>query len=120
MRKRSGVDLGMDNMPAATAVAMTLWHRLPMLAFAPLATAAERQAEAARMVNEKAAAFVAGCAAANLELMRIGSAAALGQFGPLRDAPATVARASLKPAFRKVKANAKRLNRRAIKRATGR
>jgi len=72
------------------------------------------------MVNEKAAAFVAGCAAANLELMRIGSAAALGQFGPLRDAPATVARASLKPAFRKVKANAKRLNRRAIKRATGR
>ena len=117
MRKQPALDLATDAMAAATAAAMTLWHRLPMLAFAPLATAAERQAEAARMVNEKTAAFVAGCAAANLELMRIGSAAALGRFGPLRDAPTTIARASLRPALRKVKGNAKRLNRRAVARA---
>jgi hypothetical protein len=118
MRKRS--DLGMNSMMAATSAAMTLWHRLPMFGFGSLATAAERQAEATRMVSEKTAAFVAGCTAANLEAMRIFGAAAMGQFGPLRDAPLTIASAGLKPAFRKVNANAKRLNRRAAARATGR
>ena len=113
MRKRSDIDLG---MAAATSAAITLWHRLLMLAFGPLATAAERQAEATRMVNEKTGAFVAGCAAANLELIRIGTAAALGQFGPMCNAPITIARASLGPAFGIVNANAKRLNRRAITR----
>ena len=117
MRNRSDIDLG---MAAATSAAITLWHRLPLLAFGPLATAAERQAEATRMVNEKTAAFVAGCAAANLEFMRIGTASALGQFGPMCNAPTTIARACLAPAFRIVNANAKRLNRRAISRVTER
>jgi hypothetical protein len=72
------------------------------------------------MVQEKAAAFATGCAAANVELMRIGAAAALGRFGPMQDAPAAIARASLQPAFRKVNANARRLNRRAVSRVTGR
>jgi hypothetical protein len=120
MRKHSGLDLGMDSMAAATSAAMTLWHRLPMFGWGSVATAAERQAEATRMVNEKAAAFVAGCIDANLELMRICGAAAMGRFGPTRDAPVTLARAGLRPAFRKVKANAKRLNRRAVSRAAGR
>ena len=120
MRKRAGIDLGMDGMVAATSAAMTLWHRLPMFGFASLATTAERQAEAARMVNEKAAAFVAGCAAANLEAMRIWGAAATRRLAPLGHAPVAIARAGLKPAFRKVNANAKRLNRRAAARATGR
>ena len=79
MRKRSDIDLG---MAAATSAAITLWHRLLMLAFGPLATAAELQAEATRMVNEKTAAFVAGCAAANLEAMRIWGAAATGRLAP--------------------------------------
>ena len=85
-----------------------------------MATAAERQTEAARMLNEKVAAFAAGCLAANLETARICAAAAFGQFGPARNAPVTIARAAVKPAFRKVKANAKRLNRRAVSRALGR
>ena len=114
---RSDIDLG---MAAATSAAITLWHRLLMLAFGPLATAAERPAEATRMVNEKTAAFVAGCAAANLEAMRIWGAAATGRLAPLRNTPVAIARAGLKPAFRKVNANAKRLNRRAIARTTGR
>jgi hypothetical protein len=110
----------MDSMVAATSAAMTLWHRLPMFGLASFATTAERQVEATRMVYEKTAAFVAGCAAANLEVMRIWGAAAMGRLGPLRNAPVAIARAGLKPAFRRVNANAKRLNRRAISRSLGR
>jgi len=110
----------MDSMAAATAATMTLWHRLPMFGLASLATVAERQAETTRMVNEKTTAFVAGCVAANMEVMRIWSAAAMGRLGPARSAPVAIAQASLKPAFRKVKANAKRLNRKAVSRALGR
>ena len=116
MRKR-GTDLGTDSMIAATSAAMTLWHRLPMFGLASMATAAQRQAEAARMVDEKAAAFVEGAIAANMEAVRILGAAATGRFGALMNAPVAIARAGLRPAFRRVNANAKRLNRRAIRSA---
>lgn len=104
---------------AAASSAMTLLHRLPMLGLASLATAAERQAEAARMVDEKAAAFVEGGIAASMEAYRAFSAAMMGQFAPLMNAPIAIANAGLRPAFRKVNANAKRLNRRAVRNALG-
>jgi hypothetical protein len=117
--RNSFFDLAMDGAVAATAASMTLWHRLPMFGVASLATAAERQAEATRMVDEKSAAFIEGCVAANMEAVRMFSAAAMGQFAPLVNAPLAIMGAGLKPAFRTVNANAKRLNRRAMRNAFG-
>ena len=117
--RTSFFDVAMDSAIAATSVSMTLWHRLPMFGFASLTGAAERQAEATRMVDEKSAAFIEGCIAANIEAVRMFSAAAMGQFAPLANAPLTMASAGLKPAFRTVNANARRLNRRAIRDAFG-
>jgi hypothetical protein len=85
-----------------------------MFGLASLSTVAERQAEATRMVDEKAAAFIEGCIAANMEAVRMVSAVATGQLGSLWNAPMTIASAGLRPAFRTVNANARRLNRRAM------
>lgn len=120
MSRRRGSDLGTDSMVAATSAAMTLWHRLPMFGLASLATAAQRQSEATRMVDEKAAAFIEGCVAANMEAVRMFSAAAMGEFAPLWNAPMAITSAGLRPAFRAVNANAKRLNRRALRSTFGR
>ena len=113
-------NLGTDSMVAATSAAMTLWHRLPMFGLASVAAVAQRQSEATRMVDEKAAAFIEGCVAANMEAVRMFSAAAMGQFAPLWSAPMAIASAGLRPAFRTVNANAKRLNRRAMRSTLGR
>jgi hypothetical protein len=118
MRKRhSAFDFAADSMAASTSAAMTLWHRLPMFGIASLATAAERQAEATRMVDEKTAAFIEGCVGASMEAYRAFSTAAMGEFGALMNAPIAIANAGLKPAFRRVNANAKRLSRRAVRNA---
>jgi hypothetical protein len=121
MRRSRGsfFDLAMDGAMAATAISMTLWHRLPMFGIASLATAAQRQAEATRMVDEKTAAFIEGCVAANIEAARMFGAAATGQIAPIANGPLAIASAGLKPAFRTVNANAKRLNRRAIRNTFG-
>jgi hypothetical protein len=104
---------------AAASTAMTLWHRLPMFGFTSPATMAERRAETVRMVDEKTTAFVEGSLDASLEAYRALCAAMMGQFAPLMNAPLAIACASLTPAFHTVNANAKRLNRRAIKSALG-
>ena len=115
MRKSRGsvFDLAFDSSEAAASTAMTLWHRLPM--FASFTGSAERHAEGTRMLQEKSTAFIDGCIAANLEMFRLFGAAAMGQFAPLCNAPFTIASAGLTPAFRTVNANAKRLNRRAVR-----
>ena len=121
MRRARGTpfDLAMDSAVAATSTAMTLWHRLPMFGFASMMTTAERQAEGARMVDEKAAAIIEGSLDASMEMMRAWSAATMGNFGALLDAPLAITNAGLKPAFRRVNANAKRLNGRAMRAALG-
>ena len=121
MRKSRGTafDLAMDSSVAATSAAMTLWHRLPMFGFVSMMSTAERQAEAARMVDEKAAAAIEGSLNAGMEAMRAWSAATMGNFAPLFNAPVAIANAGLTPAFRRVNANAKRLNRRAARSAFG-
>lgn len=112
MRKSrdSVLDLVMNSSEAATSTAMTLWHRLPMFG---MAASVEQQAEMARMVDEKSAALIEGCIAANLEVLRVLSAAAMGKFEPLLNSPVTLASAGLRPAFKTVNANARRLNRKA-------
>jgi hypothetical protein len=109
------VDLAMDSSAAAASTAFTLWHRLPMFGMASPHSAAERQSEMTRMVEEKSAALVDGMIAANLEMVRLFGAAAMGQFAPLFNAPFTIASAGLTPAFKTVNANARRLNRRAAR-----
>lgn len=121
MRKSRGTpfDLAMDSAVAATSTAMTLWHRLPLFGFASMMTTAERQAEGARMVDEKAAALVEGALDAGMEAMRAWSAATMGNFEQVFNAPFAITHAGLRPAFRTVNANAKRLNRKAAKAALG-
>ena len=112
MRKRNGsvFDLLMDSGEAATSTAMTLFHRLPMFG---MVSTPERRTEMTRMVDEKSSAMMEGYLAANVEMFRLFSAAAMGQFEPLMNAPVTIATAGLQPAFKTVNANARRLNRKA-------
>jgi len=121
MRKSRGTpfDLAMDSAVAATSTAMTLWHRLPMFGFASMMTTAERQAEGARMVDEKAAAVIEGSLDAGMEMLRAWSAATMGNFDQIFNAPLAITNAGLKPAFRTVNANAKRLNRRVARMSLG-
>jgi hypothetical protein len=86
---------------------MTLWYRLPMFA------SGAAPAELGRMVSEKAAAAFEGAWDAQAEMLRIAGEAATGklQFADLAGAPADIAAAGLRPAFRRVKANSKRLHR---------
>ena len=114
MRKSRGslIDLVSESSAAAVSTAMTLWHRLRM--FGATGTA-ENRAEMTRMMDEKSVAFVDGCVAANIEMLRVFSAAAIGQFEPLFNSPITLANAGLRPAFKTVNANARRLNRKATR-----
>jgi hypothetical protein len=110
--KDSVLDLLMNSGEAATSTAMTLWHRLPMFG---MVSTAERRTEMTRMVDEKSDAMMEGFLAANMEVFRLFSAAAMGQFAPLFNAHVTIATAGLQPAFKTVNANARRLNRKAAR-----
>jgi hypothetical protein len=105
---------------AGAAACVTLWYRLPLLALSSLGEDVERRMETARMVEEKLAAMVEGSLRANVEVMRVAGAAATGRLQPqdIAAAAASIAAAGLQPSFRRVRANAKRLNRRAIRRLT--
>ncbi len=87
---------------------MTLWYRLPMFA------AGMAPSELGRMVSEKAAAAFEGVWDAQIEALRIAGEAATGrlQLDDLAGAPADIVAAGLRPAFRRVKANSRRLHRR--------
>lgn len=113
--RRALTNFAADSVLAGAAAAMTLWYRLPMLAFASLVPLAKRQAEATRMVDEKAAAMVEGALLANMEMVRIAGAAAMGRPQDLGAASIAIAAAGMRPAFRTVRANARRLNRAALR-----
>ena len=92
---------------------MTLWYRLPMFA-SSFAWSGKSQPEFSRMISEKAGAAMEGAWDAQVEALRIAGEAATGQlaFADLAGLPAHVAAAGLRPAFRRVRANSKRLHRR--------
>ena len=98
---------------AAPHVAITLACRWPMLLCGPMPSAATRR-EMTRMVTEKAGAAVAGALDGQKLLLRLGAVALAGKLKPddLASAPAAITAASLKPAFRRVRTNSKRLSRR--------
>ena len=104
-------DLAFRLGQASLHTSLTLWHRLPMLA---VTGKARDVPELNRMVSEKAAAMVDGAFAAQKEMLRLAGKAMTGalSFQDVADMPASVASAGLRPAFRTVKANSRRLSRR--------
>lgn len=105
-----GVDWAFSNAAAAA----TIWHRLSMFGATALMSETERQAEATRMVAEKMAAAYEGGWKASLAATEAMWGAALGRK-PTAATAAAIADAAVRPAFRKARANARRLNRRALK-----
>ena len=106
-RRHTPLQFAADLGAAMIDTGITLWWRWPMLMAA--GTSARNTAELNRMVLEKTAAVTAGMMAAQTETMKIAAAALLGK--PTPHASTAVAAASLKPALRTVKANARRLRR---------
>lgn len=111
-RKHNSTQFAAELGLAGMHTFMTLWYRLPILA-AP----GKPGAEVGRMVGEKAAALIEGVWDAQLEALHIAGKAATGQLHPTELAvlPAQIAAAGLRPAFRRVKANSRRLHRRGQK-----
>ena len=109
-RSRPSTRLAAEFNLAGVHTFMTLWYRLPMLAWP-----GKSHPEFNRMVSEKAAAAVEGLWDAQVEALRIAGDAATGRlaFADLASLPAHVATAGLRPAFRCVRANSKRLRRNA-------
>ena len=115
MTRRNTTAIGFDWALSSPYAASTIWHRLSWFGAAATMTQAERQAEATRMVGEKVAAAYEGGWKAGLEATRMMWGIALGAK-PSATAHARIADAGMRPALRKARANAKRLNRRAHKR----
>jgi hypothetical protein len=114
-KRHSVFDLAAGMAFAAPHAAITLACRWPMLMSGRMPSAAVRR-EMARMVLEKAGAAVAGAFDGQKAALRLSADALAGKLKPsdMAVAPATVAVASLKPAFRKVRSNSKRLSRRRV------
>jgi hypothetical protein len=105
-------DLGASIIDTST----TLWFRWPILTTSWLPS--RNSAELSRMIFEKNGALTAGIIGAQTEAMKI---AVGGLFGKqTKDVPSAIAGAAIKPALRTVKANAKRLRRKAMKRTATR
>jgi hypothetical protein len=115
MARRSTTAMGFDWAFSGTYAAATMWHRLSLFGAAGVMSLTERQAESARMISEKMAAAYEGGWKAGLEATRTMWGMALGGK-PAAGAPMLIADAALRPAFRKAKANSRRLKRRALKR----
>ena len=114
MAKQNALTLATKFNLAGLHTGITLWHRLPMI-MAPWTGQDRHQTELHLMVHEKIAALIDGALAAQAEVFRLFGAAATGKldFVEMPLAPAAMVEASLGPAFRTVKANSRRLSRRA-------
>jgi hypothetical protein len=114
---RTATNFAMDSVMAGASTLMTLSFRLPMFAWTSLVPFAQRQAEMVRMVDEKAAAMVEGAVLANIELVRLAGVAASGRMRPDEVASAAVglAAAGMRPAYKTVRANARRLHRQSLR-----
>jgi hypothetical protein len=113
-RRRSRLPFATEWGLASLHTATTLFYRLPMFGI-PYPGAAKP--EFGRMISEKAAAMVEGALDAQVEAMRIAGDAMTGQLdlADFANAPTHVAAAAMRPAFRRVKANSRRLHRRRVK-----
>jgi hypothetical protein len=114
-KKHTPVGFALDWALSGGYAAATLWHRLAFGGAYSMMSEADRRDETARMVHEKLSASVEGGLNASMETMRVMTKAALGKLSAdeLLAAPSAIMSAGLQPAMRKVRANSRRLNRRA-------
>ena len=112
MAKQNALTLGTKLNIAGLHTGITLWHRLSILP-GPWGVDGKYQTELNLMVHEKIAAVINGALNARTETFRLFMAAATGKldFVEMPHAPAAIIEASLRPAFRTVKANSRRLSR---------
>jgi hypothetical protein len=112
MAKQTALTLGTKLSLAGLHTGITLWHRLSMLP-GPWGAHDKHQTELNLMVHEKFTAAIDGALNARTETFRLLMAAATGKldFVEMQHAPAAIIEASLRPAFRTVKANSRRLSR---------
>jgi hypothetical protein len=114
MAKRHGkasnlaTGLGLAGMNAA----ITLWYRWPMLFYSGLEQTGHAQ-ERNRMLHEKTNAMIEGTFAAQGAMLDLVGTAMTGRLNlqSMMNAPVSIMTAGLRPAFRTVKANARRLSR---------
>lgn len=96
----------------AQAVIQTLSFRLPMLWAMAFSPTPARRAEAVKMIVEKQMAVAEGMNAATLALFTQWMKAIAGHNLPAATAHSHILEAAVRPARRRVKANARRLGRR--------
>lgn len=112
-RRPNGFDLAAGLGLASLHTGITLFYRLPMLAASLYPHGKERHArELNRMVGEKAGAIVDGAFEAQKEMLRLTARAMRRPLdvSAMTQANASIVDAALRPAFRRVKANSRRLN----------
>jgi hypothetical protein len=99
-------------LEAQQASAVTISHRMPMLASLSFWPDPDNILEANRMVTEKFEAMAEGALAASQQMAALGMRAALGKAdaGDIATGMMAVAVAAAKPAQSRVRANAKRLS----------
>jgi hypothetical protein len=114
MARRNPDTMAFDWALSSACAAATMWHRLSMFGAVGLMSETERQAEAARMVSEKMAAAYVGGWKAGLAATQAMWGAALGKQ-PTATTPLAIVDAAVRPAFRKTRANARRLTKRSLK-----
>ncbi len=98
---------------ANQASAITIGHRMPILASLPFWPSPENLLEANRMVMEKFEAMAEGSLAASQKMTELGMQTAMGQAnaGDIATGLIAVVVAAARPAQRRVRANARRLSR---------
>jgi hypothetical protein len=112
-RRRNTIDLAAGLGLASLHTGITLFYRLPMLAASFSASGKERHArELNRMAGEKAGAMIEGAFDAQKEILRLAANVMRRPFdlAAMTQTSASIVNAALRPAFRRVKANSRRLS----------
>ena len=112
-RRRNTIDLAAGLGLASLHTGITLFYRLPMLAASFSASGKERHArELNRMAGEKAGAMIEGAFDAQKEILRLAANVMRRPFdlAAMTQNSASIVDAALRPAFRRVKANSRRLS----------
>jgi hypothetical protein len=112
-RRRNAFDLAAGLGLASLHAGITLFYRLPMLAASFNAHGKERHGgEVNRMVGEKAGAMIDGAFDAQKEILRLAANAMRRplNLSALTQNSASIVDVALRPAFRRVKGNSRRLS----------
>jgi hypothetical protein len=112
-RRRNAFDLAAGLGLASLHTGITLYYRLPLLAASLNGHGKGRHArEVNRMVGEKAGAIIDGVFDVQKEILRLAAGAMRRplDLAVMTQTSASIVDAALRPAFRRVKANSRRLS----------